>query len=180
MKSEPNPGGHPRELEATLDAAPSAAGQARRLVVQALAEWGLSGACEAMRLVVSELVTNSVTALEQAVPDGPSVVRLRLTADLGPGGSLVTVQVWDQAPCLPVRQSPGAGEENGRGLLLVEAVSQEWGYYQPAHPLTDEETGAKPWPGPTSWPHDKETPPSTAKSGKVTWAAVKTEAGPCR
>ena len=39
------------------------------------------------------------------------------------------VFVWDAGPRPPPRADPGADAENGRGLLLVEALSERWGHF---------------------------------------------------
>jgi hypothetical protein len=33
---------------------------------------------------------------------------------------------------MPIRQDPGPDEESGRGLLLVEHLSSDWGAYRKA------------------------------------------------
>ena len=43
----------------------------------------------------------------------------------------IAILVWDANPQPPVRTQVGYGAESGRGLLLVEAVSQQWGWYAP-------------------------------------------------
>ncbi|RAY11710.1 hypothetical protein DPM19_29285 [Actinomadura craniellae] len=120
-----------------------------------------------MQLIVSELVTNSVTALEETArhmaPQVPAV-RFRLSADPGPDGAMVTVEVWDQLPSPPRPRSPVATEEGGRGLLLVGAVAKEWGWYWPDHRVG---------PGVEWRPAEpKLITESTALFGKVTWATV--------
>lgn len=75
--------------------------------------------------VTSELVTN---AIEHAgAPQfGLQVVRL---AD--PEG--VAVMVTDPSPLAPVKRDPAGDNEHGRGLYIVEALSDRWGW-QPAAP----------------------------------------------
>jgi anti-sigma regulatory factor (Ser/Thr protein kinase) len=97
-------------------------------------EWGLAPLAETVELVVSEIVTNAIQASASAVGDrrgsgacGLSVVRLRLATDR----RRVLVQVWDGCPSKPQRQRPGSDLESGRGLLLIEALSTEWGTYAP-------------------------------------------------
>jgi hypothetical protein len=41
----------------------------------------------------------------------------------------VLIHIWDSAPDLPVRQAPDLDAEHGRGLLLVEAMSERYGSY---------------------------------------------------
>jgi len=72
---------------------------------------------------VSELVTNGVRASRAT---GHDAVRMWLVSDLGQ----VVVFVWDASPQPPAQAAdPGADAENGRGLLLVEALSQRWGHF---------------------------------------------------
>jgi anti-sigma regulatory factor (Ser/Thr protein kinase) len=92
-----------------------------------LARWQVSGDTEAAELIVSELVTNAVRAYPgwtQPVP----YVRLWLSSDR----EHVLVQVWDGADRMPVLQEPDQAATGGRGLLIVAALSKDWGWYQPA------------------------------------------------
>jgi hypothetical protein len=123
------------ELAALRGAVPCARLHAR----QVLWEWGLAVLNEAAELVVSELVTNAVQASAEAAARPAR-------DDAGPGGLLVpTVWLWltsdgrevvveagDGSPRPPAPAAPGQDEEGGRGLLLVETLSQAWGYYVPA------------------------------------------------
>jgi anti-sigma regulatory factor (Ser/Thr protein kinase) len=73
--------------------------------------------------VVSELVTNGVRASRAM---GRDAVRMWLVSDL----RQVVVFVWDASPQPPAQAAdPGADAENGRGLLLVEALSDRWGHF---------------------------------------------------
>ncbi|WP_234427000.1 ATP-binding protein [Streptomyces niger] len=94
--------------------------EARRRVTAALREWG---AVEQVRddaeLVVSELFTNAVrhTDSEQ--------VHCELTLD----GARLRVAVTDQghSDSRPRAQPRSTDRECGRGLLLVGALSEDWG-----------------------------------------------------
>jgi len=87
-----------------------------------LREWGLSAdKAEAAELVVSELVTN---ALEHGLAGIPATVRIWLSSD---GGS-VAINVWDASPVPPVPKNAGADADSGRGLMIVAALSTDWGY----------------------------------------------------
>ena len=44
-----------------------------------------------------------------------------------PDGLLIEVYDTDSNP--PVRSSPDDDAENGRGLMLVDALSKEWSYF---------------------------------------------------
>jgi anti-sigma regulatory factor (Ser/Thr protein kinase) len=95
-----------------------------------LAEWGLNALAEAAELVVSELVTNAVRASTDAGGrpryDGAGlpVVIVRLGTD----GFRVMIEIWDSIPGAPVAEQAGPDDENGRGLLLVEAVCARWSW----------------------------------------------------
>jgi hypothetical protein len=43
----------------------------------------------------------------------------------------VVIQVWDRCDRLPVRRDAEPDSEGGRGLLLVDSLSTEWGSYPP-------------------------------------------------
>ena len=105
-----------------LGALPSAVPCARQRTRQVLWEWGLE-ASDQVELIVTELMTNAVKASESVQSLAP--VRLWLLSDK----QRVTILVWDNNPRLPVRVDAGLDAESGRGLLLVEALSTQWGSY---------------------------------------------------
>jgi len=94
-------------------------------------EWRLADLAEKIELIVSELVTNSVRAAEHSRADdlATAVVRLWLFTDL----RCVLVRVWDGNSDMPVRRNAGPDEERGRGLMLIEHLSSDWGAYREAH-----------------------------------------------
>jgi len=107
------------ELGALAGAVPCARLHARLV----LREWGLAALSENLELVASELVTNGVRASRAM---GHDAVRIWLVSDMG----RVVVFVWDASSRLPAPAAdPGADAEDGRGLLLVEALSRRWGYF---------------------------------------------------
>ncbi|MCW2606188.1 MAG: hypothetical protein JWO60_881 [Frankiales bacterium] len=104
-------------VEVALPSDLTAPGSARRAVRPLLHRWRLSGLLDPVLLAVSELVTN-------AVRYGRAPVRLSLRRCSGG----VAVGVHDGAVVVP--RAPGLPDddaEGGRGLLLVEAVSDETG-----------------------------------------------------
>jgi anti-sigma regulatory factor (Ser/Thr protein kinase) len=105
-----------------LGALPGAVPCARLHARLVLAEWGLAALSDDTELLVSELVTNGVRASRAA---GHDAVRVWLVSDL----RQVVVFVWDGSPRPPARADPGADAESGRGLLLVEAISDRWGHF---------------------------------------------------
>jgi anti-sigma regulatory factor (Ser/Thr protein kinase) len=105
-----------------LGAVLTAPGCARAWTRVILWEWGLACLADTAEVVVSELVTNSVNASRAL---GRPVIRLILTLDRGE----LAILVRDDHPGAPRTRHPGADEENGRGLLLAEALSDRFGWY---------------------------------------------------
>lgn len=114
-----------------LGALPGAVPCARLHTRQVLWEWSLTRLTDSVELVVSELVTNAVAASESIARVFP--VRLWLVA----GRAQVMTLVWDANPRPPTRAEINDEAECGRGLVLVEAMSERWDWYFP------EQTGGK-------------------------------------
>jgi anti-sigma regulatory factor (Ser/Thr protein kinase) len=105
------------ELGAISSAVPSARLHARLV----LREWGLSpGKAQSAELVVSELVTN---ALEHGLAGIPATVGIWLSSD----GRRVAIHVWDASPLPPVLKDSSAEAASGRGLMIVAALTADWG-----------------------------------------------------
>ena len=109
-----------------LGALPSAVPCARLHTRQLLWEWQLTDPGDA-ELLVSELVTNAIQVSQ--ADDRTASVRLWLLADQ----AQVVMLVWDDSPLPPVPVSGSETEENGRGLLLVDTLSERWGYLPAAN-----------------------------------------------
>ena len=107
-----------------LGAYPGAVPCARLHARAVLWEWGLTIG-EGVELVISEIVTNSVHAAQ--LLGRPSAVRLWLFSDK----EHVLILVWDASAHPPVPSGHGAGEirDGGWGLMLVEAISDQWSWY---------------------------------------------------
>jgi anti-sigma regulatory factor (Ser/Thr protein kinase) len=110
------------ELTALPSAVPCARLHARHL----LQEWDLAGLTDSVELITSELVTNALQASGTAPQAAP--IRLWLLSDQ----AQVVVLVWDGSPLPPVPMQAGEESENGRGLVLVEALSARWGWHFPS------------------------------------------------
>jgi hypothetical protein len=150
--------GFPLRSFLELGAYPSAPGSARGHARNVLAEWGLSAFTEAVTLTVSELVTNSVAAtqrpgegelpLTSLTPYAPPV-RLWLLGGAGANTTgEVMVLVWDCVAQEPVPREAGDGDESGRGLAIVTALSVRWDCYRPLEPPGGKVTRAlinRPW-----------------------------------
>lgn len=109
------------ELGAYLEAVPCARLHARQL----LWEWGQGGLGDVIELVVSELITNALRASRSLGQH--TTVRFWLLSDK----EKVLVMVWDacQRPPTPAEPEPGDISDGGRGLMLVEALSERWAWY---------------------------------------------------
>lgn len=111
-------------LTDTLDlgALPSAVPCARLHTRAILAEWGLAHLRDTAELVISELITNAVDA-SIVLPERPPIA-LRLLASKK---SLV-IEVWDHSPLDLEPRKAGTDAECGRGLTVVAAISDRWGW----------------------------------------------------
>lgn len=107
------------ELGALSSAVPCARLHAR----QVLWEWQQTNLIEAAELIVSELITNAIAAT-QAI-DSTCPVSLQLVSDR----SRTLIMVGDASPHPPRRIDSDGDTEGGRGLLLVETLSSNWGSY---------------------------------------------------
>jgi hypothetical protein len=114
---------------------PSAPFWARRYTKAALHAWQLlPDIVDTAELLVSEMVTNAISAARAAggqEPDpGPDdVERICLTLRLLPGR--VVLEVFDRSQAPPVLTAAGPDSESGRGLMLIDVLSKEWGHFFP-------------------------------------------------
>ena len=103
-----------------LGAVPTAPGCARAWTRQVLWEWRLAGVSDTAELIVSEITTNAMLTSRQ---EGQPFIRLILTFDQGE----LVILVRDFCPGIPLPGHAGADDENGRGLLLVQSMSDQFG-----------------------------------------------------
>jgi anti-sigma regulatory factor (Ser/Thr protein kinase) len=111
------------ELGALVSAVPCARLHAR----QVLWEWGIGNLSDSAELLVTELITNAIRASREAGRD--SAVRLWLLSD----SAQILILVWDASPRPPVLNDASDEAEHGRGLMLIDAVSEQWGWYSREH-----------------------------------------------
>ncbi|QLJ05549.1 ATP-binding protein [Streptomyces sp. NEAU-sy36] len=134
-----------QELVQRLSATPRGARLARRLTAASLASWGYpyeSGPNETAQLLVSELATNAVA--HGRVPGRDFELRLTLL----PGADALRIEVSDARGERRLQMLRGAPQdEHGRGLILVEALSREWG-------VTERVVGKTVWAEIPLWPGD--------------------------
>jgi anti-sigma regulatory factor (Ser/Thr protein kinase) len=121
----------PDRMHLALPPDPAAALQARTLVTEACAGWGLDHLRERARLVISELVVN---AAEHAGTDIEVFVSSRGTGT----AAALHLAVYDGEAALPSVRDPVSGplgpslSDRGLGLRIVGAAASSWGAL-PAH-----------------------------------------------
>ena len=99
-----------------LGPGPESARAARRFTDHALTTWNLERALDVVQLLVSEIVGNAIRHAGGALE-----ARVRLLADS------VRIGVVDASTELPVMREVSEYSESGRGLHLVDSLSQRWG-----------------------------------------------------
>ncbi len=105
-----------------FSAEPQSVGAARRFAVAALDDTD-SEVLEAVKLMVSELATNSIRHAETG---------FQLTVCHKEGA--IRVEVTDHAGGTPTMRSPGPEDPSGRGLRIVAMLSEAWGVERAAAP----------------------------------------------
>lgn len=100
-----------------LPSHPLAVKQARILISTALTDWGLDIAEDSALLVGSELVTNALKHGEGA----------DFKIEFFNHGAVILIEVTDSALGTPILMNVEASADSGRGLWLVDGVSQAWG-----------------------------------------------------
>ena len=90
---------------------PAQVSQARRLVRETLAAWGLDDYIDHTMLISSELVTN-------ALRHGAGMISMRLSR----ARHDLRIEVHDHGAGRPLRRHAGTGDESGRGLAVIDAL----------------------------------------------------------
>lgn len=118
------PGERARWLE--FSAIPASARAARGFVTDALRTWGLELLAYDAATIVSELATNAIVHAGDRY-DPAEAFHVTVTADV----EQVTITVTDLADDEPAELFPGEPpvcSESGRGLGIVAAYSDDWGW----------------------------------------------------
>lgn len=106
----------PALAQASFEPETVSASQARRFVAETLESWGRDGVAHTASLLVTELAANAVlhagTTFRVVIQEMPERVR---------------VEVHDANAVLPARRRYSTTAATGRGLVLVEAMSADWG-----------------------------------------------------
>ncbi|MFE4417317.1 SpoIIE family protein phosphatase [Streptomyces sp. NPDC056817] len=98
---------------------PEALTRARHMIRTAVRDWGAGEDSYEIELVADELITNALIHTE-----GSAIVTLRVLS--GPARRL-RIEVEDSSSALPRRREPGEDGVSGRGLLLVDRLTDVWG-----------------------------------------------------
>src|SRR3712207_2304987 len=106
----------PVRLRRVLPAEPTSAASARRFAREALREGREEPLTAVVTLLVSELVTNAVLHAGSQMEVGLAGQRAR-----------VRVEVADDPPVFPTIRHYGADAATGRGLGLVQELTDQWG-----------------------------------------------------
>jgi anti-sigma regulatory factor (Ser/Thr protein kinase) len=117
----------PSAVACPLGRGPQAGRAARRLTRNTLRDWGLWSLAEDAETIVGEFVANAVTHAASAPPERKQSgenTGLRLLRRTGE----VICAVLDPSDTAPVLKEPACIEEAGRGLQMVDALSDVWGW----------------------------------------------------
>ncbi|MFF2997883.1 ATP-binding protein [Streptomyces sp. NPDC057950] len=147
-RSEPA-GNAPRSASLRITESPQGFAQARDFTRRTLGRWALGDRGDDAALVVTELATNAVL---HAVPR-PGADQTGVWLKLTLRRAHLVCAVTDQSESPPVcPRTDGALEVHGRGLRIVEALSEHWGWtLSPAGKTVWAMLPALPRPTPSAW-----------------------------
>ncbi|MFJ5997025.1 ATP-binding protein [Streptomyces sp. NPDC092370] len=92
----------------------------RRILRVYLTAWEMTGLCDSASLALTELVANVV----RHTPDRRAAVLMLRRPD----GRGLRVEVTDTCPRPPLSTAVDELAEDGRGVLIVDAVTDRWGW----------------------------------------------------
>lgn len=108
-----------RTAECLLPAVGSSVRGARALVRRELERWGIDELADDCSVIVSELVTN-------VIRHAGTAFALRLCSN----GRWVYGEIFDTGDGMPCRRDAGADATDGRGLMIVASLADDWGVVQ--------------------------------------------------
>jgi anti-sigma regulatory factor (Ser/Thr protein kinase) len=117
-----------RTATCELGAGPGSGHAAREFTAATLHRWGAAERSQDITIVVSELLAN---ALRHALPGSGDIrppIRLGLLQD----GPYLVCAVADPSKAPPVPRRAGTLAETGRGLHIICALSDQWGFTSPS------------------------------------------------
>ncbi|NWF24772.1 SpoIIE family protein phosphatase [Streptomyces sp. PKU-EA00015] len=98
---------------------PEALRSSRHMVRAAVRAWGAHERADEVELAADELITNALLHT-----DGGAVVTVRVLSGIE---RRMRVEVEDRSSALPRRRDAGESGVSGRGLMLVDRLSESWG-----------------------------------------------------
>jgi anti-sigma regulatory factor (Ser/Thr protein kinase) len=114
-----------------MAALPQAVGRARAYARWVLTTWQLPTMADTIELLVSELVTNAVNAtgvVDESADQSQLVGTVKpIYLCLSARAETLLIEVWDASSTPPLRRAALDEDETGRGLMLVQTLSKEWG-----------------------------------------------------
>src|ERR1700728_3012677 len=118
----------PTAVVCPLSRRPQSARGAGRISRHTLRDWGLAFLAEDAETIVGEFVANAIThaASVGELPRKQAAENLGLRP-LRRTGEVICA-VLDPSDSAPVLKTPGSVEESGRGLQMVDALSDVWGW----------------------------------------------------
>jgi anti-sigma regulatory factor (Ser/Thr protein kinase) len=116
----------PAVAACTLGSGAQSGRTARKFTRNTLREWGLVSLADDAEAIVGEFVANAVShgARAAATTEAGQPLGLRLLRRTGE----VMCAVLDPSDTAPVLRVPDRSEEDGRGLQMVDALSDVWGW----------------------------------------------------
>lgn len=103
--------------------------ETRDFTVSTLREWGVDDRLDDIVIVVSELLTNAIRHARPAIADRR--LRWPIRLDLLQSGPCVLCLIADPSDQPPIPRETGCLAEAGRGLQIVAALSDQWGFTPP-------------------------------------------------
>ena len=113
----------PAVAACTLGTGAQSGRTARKFTRSTLKEWGLTSLADDAEAIVGEFVANAVSHAVRRMGSGQPL-GLRLLRRTGE----VMCAVLDPSDTAPVLRMPDRNEEAGRGLQMVDAPSDVWGW----------------------------------------------------
>jgi anti-sigma regulatory factor (Ser/Thr protein kinase) len=102
--------------------------EARTFIAKTLADHGLCH--EVACMLASELVTNSLKHSDSGLPGGAVTIAVTIERDTAAGGAALIEVTDNGGRAEPVLRDADPFAVCGRGLQLVDAMSDDWGYYR--------------------------------------------------
>lgn len=115
----------------TVGHEPQPVGAARRFTRWTLRDWGRESLTDNLSVIISELVTNALRYGMAGVRVNGFTAAEPVRMSLLRQGASVLCAVFDPGSALPVVKVADYLAESGRGLHVVESLSDSWGWTTP-------------------------------------------------